>query len=366
MWQPALASIVCCVSLASAPAPFRLHVDASAMTRISQLMDQMERDEEPSQAEWDALLATPAYKAMLEGERSRGPLYYINCLRTACKPSMAKEYDRITRSPEEGWEKEVMAKALPHFRKAKERRKEWKAVLLDLERNDPGPRVAELIRPYAPAGGPGGDVTVAFLLFGPDARGFNAVLMDALFYVDLGKERELTLAHELHHVLRGRREALQVNVSEEAIWWLRQILAEGIADRINRAPALDARDDAYGFRNTERGKEYAAHLAKSPDIIRGMDALLQKMADAPDQVEALAGQFQSLIPLSGHLPGYYMASLIEARLGRDRLLEDQVNPATFFALYDEAAAKDGKAPRFSRKSLAYIRHLCRRFEPFKG
>lgn len=364
MRKSILASIVCSVSLANAPAQFRLRIDASAMTQIFQLMERLERDEEPSQADWDALLGTAGYKTMLMRERSRGPLYYSDNLRISCKPSMAKEYDRIIRTPEAGWEKEVMAKSLPHFRKAQLRRGELKALLLDLERNDLGPKVLDLATPYAPRGIQAGEASVAFLLFGPDARGYDPIIVDALFYLDQGRERELTLAHELHHLLRERQEARQVNHSDEAIWCLRQIMLEGIADRINKAPVLDAISDGYGFRGSEEGKDYLKQLERCPDIIRGMDALLVRMAKAPEQAEALGRQLVKLVPRSGHLPGYYMASLIEARLGRSRLIEDQVNPASFFALYDEAAAKDGKAPRFSKVTLAYIRHLCRPFEPF--
>jgi len=360
-----LAAIVCSISLAAVPAHFRLRIDTSAMARIFQLMERLERDEEPSQADWDALLGTAGYRTMLLRERSRGPLFYSDNLRISCKPSMAKEYDRITRTPEAGWEKEVMAKSLPHFRKAQLRRSELKAMLLDLERNDIGPKVLDLVTPYVSQAVPLGEASVAFLLFGPDARGYDPIIVDALFYLDQGKERELTLAHELHHLLRGRQEAGQVNRSEEAIWCLRQIMLEGIADRINKAPVLDAIEDGYGFRSSEEGKDYLKHLERCPDIIRGMDALLMRMAKAPEQAEALGRQLVKLVPRSGHLPGYYMASLIEARLGRSRLIEEQVNPAFFFSLYDEAAAKDGKAPRFSKGSLAYIRHLCRSFEPFK-
>jgi len=359
-----LASIVCSVSLATAPAQFRLRTDTSAMAQIFQLMERLERDEEPSQADWDALFGTAGYRTMLARERSRGPLFYSDNLRISCKPSLAKEYDRILRTPEAGWEKEVMAKSLPHFRKAQLRRSELKAMLLELEQNDIGPKVLDMATPYAPHGVQAGDASVAFLLFGPDARGYDPIIVDALFYLDQGKQRELTLAHELHHLMRGRQEARQVNGSEEAVWCLRQIMLEGIADRINKAPVLEAVGDGYGFRSSEEGKDYLEQLERCPDIIRSMDALLVRMAKAAEQAEALGRQLVKLVPRSGHLPGYYMASLIETRLGRSRLIEEQVNPASFFSLYDEAAAKDGKAPRFSKVTLAYIRHLCRPFEPF--
>lgn len=354
----------CLTLVAQAPQHTPLTFDVSAMEKAFEIMDILERDQEPSEGQWDALLKTPGYATMLNQERNRGPLYYRDCFRIACKPSLNAEYEATVKAPKDGWE-EVMAAALPHFRKAKENRKKLEASLAQLKTEKLDAKVSALAKTYFPSPTPHAPISIAFILFAPDARGYEPIIFDLLLWDQLGKEKERVLAHELHHAWRNQLEAKRLSNSESALWVLKQIMLEGIADRINVAPALSTPEARATFGQAADGKDYLKHLDRCPEIIRAMDALLTQMAKHPAKREALGQELEQMVPRSGHLPGFYMASLIEAQLGKSALIQDQLNPATFFALYNKAAAKEGKAPRFSKEAMAYLNHLGRRFEVFK-
>jgi hypothetical protein len=52
-----------------------------------------------------------------------------------------------------------------------------------------------------------------------------------------------------------------------------------------------------------------------------------------------------------------MADLIEEELGTEELKRVVRNPFGFFALYNRAAEVNGKAPRFSDRTLTYLESL---------
>lgn len=352
------------ICLAQTSREISIKIDVTPMEQLFEIMNILKQDKEPTESQWKALLATPGYKTMLKNETNRGPLFYTDCIRIACKPSLNSQYEKYTREPQEGWGK-VMAASLPHFRKARDEQSKLEELVFQLKNSQMNSQIISLANDYLPTDTPGKEATISFILFGPDARGYDTIVVDALFYTDLGKEGSHMLAHELHHNLRNQWEKSLLSNEETLIWVIRQIMLEGIADRINIAPQLTSSDSIIRFTQNENGRDYMNQLNRCPEIIRSMDDLLLKMAKDPYCRESLSQDFYKLVPRSGHLPGYYMATLIELQLGKDILIKDQINPVTFFLLYDEAAQKDGKAPRFSEGSKAYLRHLGRYFIPFK-
>ena len=182
MLRKHLLSSLCAVTcVAQAPQGLSLNIDVSSMEGIFEIMNTLGRDEEPSDTQWKALLATPGYAAMLKYETNRGPLFYMNCIRIACKPALSAEYETAVRSPKDGWGK-VMAASLLHFRKAKDERKRLGVLVAQLKDAKLGSRILPLVNDYLPIGSPRKEVTVSFILFGPDARGgYGPIIMDALF-----------------------------------------------------------------------------------------------------------------------------------------------------------------------------------------
>jgi hypothetical protein len=64
---------------------------------------------------------------------------------------------------------------------------------------------------------------------------------------------------------------------------------------------------------------------------------------------------------NGHLPGFYMASVIVQAGYRQQLLDHADDPLAFALLYQKAAKKSKSASSFSPASERYLRQLARKY-----
>ncbi len=351
------------VLVAQPPTATSLRIDVRGLERAIDLMDLLAQDREPSEAQWNALFETPGYEVMVRRERPKE--VFMACFRLACSPARAKEREALVASPKDG-QARLLARLMPHFLRAAKAREDLRALATELRKESLGTALASQALAYLPPDAPQGPVTVAFILFEPDARGYGPIVMDALFYQDLGEDRTRVLAHELQHAWRAQWAEARMGSDDTAAWVLHQIMIEGVADRVNVAPALATPEARTRFEKAFQGAAYMADLARTGEVFRTLDDLLLRMAQNPSQREGLGEEMRKQVPRSGHPTGFFMASLIEAQLGKSVLIQSQLNPATFFQRYDEAAAREGKAPRLSPPAMAYLRHLCRGWEPYKG
>lgn len=316
--------------------------DFTGVERFLELTAKLERDEEPTDQDWDRLFSTPGYTVLLEREFGRD--FFAERFRLAFMPSKKEAFEARLKTDTGFW-----AQFLPHFRKAKEMRADIEKRVAELREMDiHGAAVARakaLLPPEVGRESP----RVAFLIFGPDARGYDPVVIDVLYSLTQKDRFADFVAHEFHHWYRNRM--IDLGQDADTLWTINQIQAEGIADLVDRAdwpkkpaPSL-----------TPAQKAYRSFYDRSPETIRAMDEILVRMAGVPIGRGALGAQLRKLVPLSGHPTGLYMAGLILAELGRDTLVGSVSNPFEFFRLYDAAAAKrSDDTPRLSPAALSFL------------
>lgn len=99
-------------------------------------------------------------------------------------------------------------------------------------------------------------------------------------------------------------------------------------------------------------------LSDIEPVIQQLDmALVNNSKD--EQEFVTTDEFNKILNyFSGHIPGYYMAEVIDRNGLKEELIDGCENPFNIFYLYDRAAEKDAAAPvRFSDETMEYLRML---------
>ncbi len=320
--------------------------DFSGLDRFLELTAVLEKDEEPAKELWDALFATPGYAILLRNEFQRE--YFVERFRLAFMPTR-------TDALEEQMKKDagLRAKILPHYVRAKSLRKaieRWRAE------QRPGELYAEAARragSLLPEGAVSGLPDVSFVIFAPDFRGYNPVVLDALYCMDKGGALADLIGHEFHHYYRSR--FTDLTQDQPTLGVINQIHAEGVADLIDKADWVRKPDASLMPDEAAFVKLYR----ETPAILEVMDDLLARMSGMKTGRGELGMELRRAVPQSGHPTGLYMALLIDEELGRDTLIGVAVDPFAFFRLYQKAAVqRGGETPRFSDKALAFLERLA--------
>jgi hypothetical protein len=305
------------------------------MTAFWRIVDVLQADGEPPKHQWDELLDSPGYVALSTEYK---PGFFKEKYRLAYRPSSEAARERAVNMGD--W-------YVKHYVDVAERRRELEAWVTSLGEKE-GFMETHLMKAeeWLPSGVEGG-LTVAFVVFDMDSRGYETVVIDPLFALSLGADFGGLLAHELFHSLARRfyvydPEKVEAN-DGDIMWVLRQLNEEGIADQIY-AMGYPSRDE---------------HVADSPWVIQEMDRLIRRIAIAEDAGE-LSSMFRVTPPRAGHATGHYMANAILEALGKERLLDTVGDPFGFIRAYDEAAKTRG-LKSFSQETLGYIDGLAMKY-----
>jgi hypothetical protein len=321
--------------------------DFSGVERFLALTAILEKDLEPSPEQWDALFATPGYAVLLKREFQRD--FFVERFRLAFMPSRAEAL-REQMKKDTGFR----AQFLPHYLRVKAERGRIERWLAEQRPADLCAEAMEKTRALLPAGAVVGRPAVSFLVFAPDARGYDPVVLDVLDCMDKGSRLADLVGHEFHHYYRNR--LVDLSQDQAALWIINQIHGEGVADLIDKAglirkPEADLAPDEM---------EYVGLYRESPAVLRTMDGLLARMNGMTTGRGELGSELRRAVPKVGHPTGLYMATLIMEELGRDALVGAADDPFAFFRLYQEAAVKrGGDSVLFSAEALAFLERLAR-------
>jgi hypothetical protein len=324
-------------------------VDVSGVERFLEITAVLEQDKEPAPEQWDRLFATPGYAVLVAREFSKDD--FANRFRLAFMPSKAAELDaRIKRDTG------FAAQFLPHYVRAKQARAEIERRVAAFRTAAFADEAIARARAFLPTGSTSEKPAVTFVVFAPDSRGYDPVVLDILYLSD--REEFLnTVAHEFHHWYRAKL-APDLTRDADVLWTIQQVQLEGIADLINVPDWMTRSAETWSASN----KQFVESYRRSPEIIRAIDDLFVRMHDEQGDRRDLGQQLRRAVPRSGHPTGYFMAETIVAALGRDALVRTVSNPFAFFRLYSEAARKKGSdSPAFSNKTLDFIASLETRY-----
>jgi hypothetical protein len=331
---------------AARPSPdARLVADFTGLRMFLELTALLEQDREPTPEQWDRLFRTPGYAALTKSEFRRE--FFIERFRLAFMPSKKAELEaQLTRD----------TAYLPYYVKVKGLRREIELRAAQLATADFQGAVARAKSFLPPGVGTAETPQVAFVVFAPDARGYDPIVVDILFKTQPDEFLDLA-AHEFHHWYR-RRLAPDFQRDADALWVIDQVHLEGTADQINVPAWITKPRDT--LERPER--DYVESYAKSADIIREMDRLLAQMGAEPGKRRELGARLRKVVPRAGHPTGYFMAETIVSTLGRAALVRTAANPFAFFRVYNEAARRNQQAtPLFSEAALRFLASLEQRY-----
>ncbi len=327
------------------------NIDFSGTEKFLELTAVLEKDQEPSSEQWNALFSTPGYDILITREFRKE--FFIERFKLAFMPSKREALEAKIEEEEGFW-----AQFLPHYVRAKNHRQ---LIIEQMEKlkalNFMKAAMDEAmnflpdfpLKEYPP---------ISFVIFGPDARGYRPVVVDVLYAYDQGDLLIPFIAHEFHHYFRDQ--FFDYAQEQDIIWVVNQIQAEGIADQINKGKWFH--DKILYSQYAEKNKNYLAWYEKSPEIIREMDRLFAAMGEYPKKKKELGQKLNAIVPMSGHPTGFYMSNLIIEQLGKDALVKEIGNPFAFIRLYKKAAdRKGGATPTFSEKAIQFILMLEKRY-----
>lgn len=159
--------------------------------------------------------------------------------------------------------------------------------------------------------------------------------------------------HEMHHQLQPAKNFGTVAPADEGLLGiLHDIENEGVADQVDKRWVMQT-SDSLEARNWL--------LTPAPAVIQRLDSIVQ--IQARGGAPSTRKQYRRLTNgTNGHLPGFYMSSVIVKNGYTKQLIDHTGDPLAFVLLYQKAAKKDkSHAPRFSDVSANYFKQLARKY-----
>lgn len=156
--------------------------------------------------------------------------------------------------------------------------------------------------------------------------------------------------HELHHLLNKPKQYEVAEKDKSLLLMLQLLMNEGVPDLIDKkyavAPNMPG-DMQWGTYLLDLGKQNLPRV----------EAAIKDIASGEKQYTSKEIRNQ-VIGMSGHVPGFYMADVIERNGLKKKLVSNLDNPFQIIHLYNKAAKKDKSKPFvFSDEAIAYLRKV---------
>lgn len=187
-------------------------------------------------------------------------------------------------------------------------------------------------------------------------KGWMVFTLMAAYFSDNNKIGTLG-GHEFHHVLRPRFVFDVEDEDKVIVSLLQRILNEGSADLIDKRYEGE---DAASLLEFQRGYP-ESFMAEGPKILKNIDSLLS--VKPLDKSQLKINKLINTWNTSGHIPGYYMANIIEKNGYKKQLIEHIEDPFQFIYLYNDAAKKSKNAYILSAATMEIIRGLDKKYRP---
>ncbi|MEY8760969.1 DUF5700 domain-containing putative Zn-dependent protease [Chryseobacterium tongliaoense] len=185
-------------------------------------------------------------------------------------------------------------------------------------------------------------------------NGWMIFTLMAAYFNDYNKNGVLG-GHEFHHVLRPRMDFEVNNDDMVIVSMLQRILNEGSADLIDKRYQGE---DAKKLLEFQRGYP-ETFLADGYKTLKNIDSLLS--IKPLDRSKLKLNKLFKGWNTSGHIPGYYMANIIEKGGYKKKLIRHIEDPFYFVYLYNRAARKDPSAYIISDSTIGIIEEIDRKY-----
>lgn len=151
--------------------------------------------------------------------------------------------------------------------------------------------------------------------------------------------------HEIHHILR-KNKSISSPKDKYLYDGISEILNEGLPDLIDKQALSQSELDYFSILMPEGEKSLPA-----------VDSMIMNHAKNIKWVSSKADA-RSVIQMSGHIPGCYMAHVIARNGFKQDLIDNADDPVRFFELYNKAALMDKDKPYvFSKTTMKYLKKL---------
>ena len=173
-----LAAISICFSFISGQATKNINpgFDFSGIERFWEIVDVLEQDLEPAEAQWDALFETPGYAEILRHEFSRK--YFQDTITAVFMPSKESLAEEIIQKHKEagGFYSWYTPGVIDGYRQAKRDRKWIEARIQELQTYPYLKKATEIALEYLPEENAEDYPEVAFIIFS-DSRGYTPIII---------------------------------------------------------------------------------------------------------------------------------------------------------------------------------------------
>ena len=327
--------------------------DVSAVSAFRTVADLLVRDQEPSEAQWRALLDTPGYR--LVAKRLARPIR--DDLDLALRPSRRAECERASTGDDD------QAKTLRHLSLAARQRDTLVAFADSLARSNviaDGVSTAARLLP-AGATDTGPPPFVAAAIFKDDGFALpEGIVVDLLYMRSV--RFSAFLGHEFHHayvyrLARPLPPGHDTTADDALRTALTSLRDEGIADQIDKPHPFVAPTAGLASYAARYNLEYA----RTPETLRRFDALLASVGDPPAGLADRGMEAGMLFWSNGHPNGAYVAREVADTFGTDSLRAAALDPAALLRMYSEAEARHGRPDPLSMGTWRVVRRLESRY-----
>lgn len=196
------------------------------------------------------------------------------------------------------------------------------------------------------------EATLYFNALGNDAlanKGNVVLTLWATYMYDKAKYGILG-GHELHHLVRTEKKYTVAEKDKSLFLMLGLLLNEGAPDLIDKHYTMAESmppDMKFGSYLLQLGEK---QMPKLDEAIRELAAGTK--AYTSQEIK------QQVVGMSGHIPGFYMADIIERNGLKKKLIANIDDPFQFVYLYNKAAKKDKAKPfLLSNEAIAYLKKV---------
>ncbi|MCG2724657.1 MAG: hypothetical protein L6420_00140 [Elusimicrobia bacterium] len=169
-------------------------LDFSGINTFTTIARELVADREPSEKMWTALEKTPGYDTLLQNEFA--PDYFRRNFRLALMPSRSVDLRQEIKNGQ--------ARYLPYYLEISKQISDIPSFTEHLKKSAAPQRAVDIVCQWLPSFLAPIQLPVAVVIFGPDGRGYDPIVID-LFNSVKQQEEELSLflAHEFHHYFRN-------------------------------------------------------------------------------------------------------------------------------------------------------------------
>ncbi|MBD1397944.1 hypothetical protein H9Q13_12270 [Pontibacter sp. JH31] len=326
-------------------------IDATAATRYFEMTDSLRKGRPVSDKLWESFLNQEGNRQYIQNQGYSQN--YLNRLRKDLEVVYMPQHDSLLqerlKNPRQHYNTYLF-----HFYKANEPQlqeylqkiiTDRKAYLASLyaETHSLLPKRLRHTKPEA---------TLYFNAMGNDAVATQGNVILTLWgsYVYDREKFGILGGHELHHLVRKQKRYVVAEKDESLVFMLQLLLNEGSPDLIDKRYTMAEsvpEDMRFGGYLLEHGEK---QLPKVDEAIREIAAGTKTYNSKEIK--------QQVIGMSGHIPGFYMADVVERNGLRKKLIANIDDPFQFIFLYNKAAKKDKAKPFvFSDEAIAYLKQV---------